>query len=99
MARSPLRRNGILRFGASQAEGGSQTARELLLKAAGGSRLLVFEDASGRADVVFSRVVEGRWKRDAGTKPTAYIVQADFADFAHVTGDRDALAAFNVGWA
>ncbi|MBA3242016.1 MAG: hypothetical protein H0T60_12385 [Acidobacteria bacterium] len=90
--------DGILRFGASQAEGGSQTARELLQKAARGSRLLVFEDASRRADVVFSRVVEGRWKKDAGTKPSVYLVQVDFKDFSHVMGDRDALAAFNVGW-
>ena len=51
-----------------------------------------------RADVVFSRVLEGRWARDATGKPPVYVVQIDFEDFRHVMGDRAALAAFNVGW-
>ncbi|MGH9901105.1 MAG: hypothetical protein ACRD68_04610 [Pyrinomonadaceae bacterium] len=90
---------GALRLGDAPAAGGSSTARELLRAAASGRNLLVLEDASNRADVVFCRVAAGRWKRDAGKKPPAHIVLIDFADFSHVLGDRDALAAFNVGWA
>ncbi|MGB8507970.1 MAG: hypothetical protein WCD76_06185 [Pyrinomonadaceae bacterium] len=78
--------------------GGSQTARELLSAAAGGETMIVLEEASDRSDVVFCRVVEGRWKNGADGKPPVYVVLIDFADFAHVLGDRDALAAFNVGW-
>lgn len=91
--------NGALRFGESRAAGGSQTARDLLEKAARGDIMLVLEDASGSDEVVFSRVIEGRWTKDAASKPRVLIVQMDFSDFARVRGDRDALASFNVGWA
>jgi hypothetical protein len=91
--------DGALRFGEARAEGGSRTARELLAKAARGDILILLEDASASANVVFSRVVEGRWTKNAGTKPRVLIVQMDFADFARVKGDRGALASFNVGWA
>ncbi|MBC7932090.1 MAG: hypothetical protein H7Z38_16145, partial [Rubrivivax sp.] len=91
--------SGALNFGAVRTAGGSQTARELLEKAGGGNNLLIIEDASDRAEVVFSRVIEGRWTRDAEAKPRVLIVQVDFADFSRVMGDRAALAAFNVGWA
>lgn len=89
---------GSLRFGEAAARGGSQAARELLSKAARGGKLIVLEDASGSAEVVFSRVVPGRWTR-GGARPPAFVVQIDFADFERVRGDREALAAFNVGWA
>lgn len=88
---------GALRFG-EKYSGGSPTARELLTKAVSGQNLIVLEDASDRADTVFCRVVEGRWKRGANGKPPVYIVKIDFADFSRVTGDQAALEAFNVGW-
>lgn len=90
---------GVLRLGSEHHEGGSQTARELLELAARGAKFIVIEDASGSAEVVFSRVVEGRWTKDSEKRPPAFVVQIDFADFARVMGDRDALASFNVGWA
>lgn len=89
---------GALRFGAEPPSGGSQSARELLASAQGGDKFLVIEDASGSPDVAFSRVLEGRWKGDAGGRPSAFVVQIDFSDFSHVRGDRAALAAFNSGW-
>jgi hypothetical protein len=84
--------------GADRAVGGSAAARELLRAAARGPRLLVVEDASGSADVVFSRVVEARWTAGASGRPQAFLIQVDFADFERVTGDRAALAAFNAAW-
>jgi hypothetical protein len=90
---------GVLRFGEDAARGGSRTARELLSKAARGGKFIVLEDASGSAEVVFSRVVPGRWTRGVGGRPPAFVVQIDFADFERVRGDREALDAFNVGWA
>lgn len=90
---------GALSFGAEPPSGGSQSARELLAAAQAGKNLIILEDASGRADVAFSRVLEGRWKDGSGGKPAAYVIQIDFSDFAQVRGDRAALAAFNAGWA
>lgn len=88
----------VLRFGDAPPEGGSAKARELLASARAGRNLIVIEDASGRADVVFGRVAEARWKGGEAGRPPAFIVQIDFADFAQVIGDAEALAAFNVGW-
>lgn len=89
---------GALRFGTEQPSGGSQSARELLAKAQKSNNLLVLEEASGRADVAFSRVLEGRWKDGSAERPPAYVIQIDFSDYSHVRGDAVALAAFNAGW-
>ena len=90
--------DGFLHFGAEGPSGGSESARRLLSTALKGDRLIVIEDASGRDDVAFSRVLEGRWTGSPEGLPPAYIVQVDFTDFTHVMGDRAALAAFNAGW-
>ena len=89
---------GFLRFGAEAPSGGSRSARALLASAMDGKNLLILEDASGHDDVVFSRVLEGRWKDGSSGRPTAYVVQIDFADFKHLKGDRAALEAFNAAW-
>lgn len=91
--------DGRLRFGNAPPSGGSPTARALLSSAQKGRNLILIEDASGSADVVFARVVEGRWKKAAAGAPPAFFVQVDFSDFSHVMGDREALASFNAGWA
>ncbi len=85
--------------GESEAAGGSKSARELLNAAANGRDLMVLEDASNRADVVFARVVAAKWTKDAARKPPVYLILIDFADFSHIIGDEAALAAFNAGWA
>lgn len=90
--------NGVLRIGAAPASHGSSGARALLEKAASGRNLIVLEDASRRADVVFCKVVPGRWLRDSATKPPAYVLLIDFEDFHRLLGDRAAREAFNVGW-
>ena len=89
---------GALRLGKAAASGGSETARKLLTAAVSGEKMMVIEDASNRADVVFCRVNEARWTKEEESKPPAYVILIDFADFSHVSGDRAALAAFNVGW-
>lgn len=89
---------GQLRFGTQPPSGGSPSARELLAAAQGGKNLIILEDASGSSEVAFSRVLEGRWRDGSEGKPPAYVVQIDFKDFAHLRGDRAALAAFNAGW-
>jgi hypothetical protein len=88
---------GALRVGNSAPNGGSQKARELLTAAQNGRNLIVIEDASGRHDVVFGRVVEAKLKGEE-QGPPAFVLQVDFADFSQVIGDKEALAAFNAGW-
>ena len=88
---------GALRFG-QFISGGSPAARELLAAGAAGPHLIVLEDASNREDVAFCRVVEGRWTSGGEAKPQVQIILIDFADFAHVRGDKAALLAFNSGW-
>ena len=79
--------------------GGSQSARDLLDNAFSGSRTIEFEDASGRKDVVFCRVILAKPETDSLDQHEVHLVQIDFSDFQQVTGDKRAHAAFNVGWA
>ena len=80
-------RSGTLRIGSGEAVGGSKSARELVASVISGTNFVVLEDASQRSDVVFCRVVPGRWKEDATNKPPAYVVLIDFAYFEHLRGD------------
>jgi len=79
-------------------DAGSAQARELLVRAANGPAIIVLEDASGRADVAFCRVVPARVKGAYKQSLPAYVVLVDFKDFRQLTGDAEALAAFDVGW-
>ena len=92
-------RGGILRLGRKQPVLGSESARKLLAKVIFGTNAVILEDASKHSDVVFSRVIPGRWKHGRSDVPPAFVVQIDFADFEHVMGDMRALQAFDVGWA
>lgn len=89
--------DGALRIGHAGPRTGSQSARDLLNKAFAGKRVILFEDASSRKDVVFCRVVLG--SMDQVTSSEVFVVLIDFTDFRQVTGDKQALAAFDVGWA
>jgi len=92
-------RNGALQVGGKDVVGGSSAARTLVANAIGGPNAIVLEDASKRSDVVFSKVVPGRWKHQTSENPPAYVILIDFADFEHVMGDDRARSAFDVGWA
>jgi hypothetical protein len=89
---------GVLQVGREPAANGSATARSLLGRAVDGDKVIVLEDASSRLDVAFCRVVEARWLTTTGTRLPAFVVLIDFADFHEVIGDKEARAAFNVGW-
>jgi hypothetical protein len=88
---------GVLQLGDQQLPTGSAGARNLLSRAVTGDQYIVIEDASGRSDVAFCRVVPARWLT-AGVKVPAFVVLIDFADFRQIVGDDEARAAFNVGW-
>ena len=90
---------GVLRGGGVASSGGSAKAREFVLGAMRGRAVVVIEDASKSPEVVFCRVNPARWKSEGETRPPAFVVQIDFADFEHVMGDEQALQAFDEGWA
>lgn len=91
--------DGVLRIGNAGPRDGSASARELLSKSLAAKRVILFEDASSRKDVVFCSVVEGAVSATSSAPSGVYVVLIDFADFRQVTGDKQALAAFDVGWA
>lgn len=89
--------DGAMTIAESNPRNGSESARALLRKAFEGRRAIVFADASSRKDVVFCRV--DMTTLDQAPSSDVYVVLIDFADFRQVTGDKQALAAFDVGWA
>ena len=89
--------DGAMRIRPAEPQDGSQSARNLLNKAFTRKRVILLEDASSRKDVVFCRVVLGSMDRVMSSE--VFVVLIDFADFRQVTGDKEALAAFDVGWA
>jgi hypothetical protein len=90
-------RDGTLQLGPT-ANGGSSSARELLLHAVNGDSVIVIEDASSSSEIAFCRVVPGKWRGSDGIKVAAFVVMIDFDDFRQVSGDDEARAAFDVGW-
>ena len=91
--------DGALKLSNANPTSGSISARNLLTRAVSGDRVILFEDASSRKDVVFCRVVLGRFLRELPIDPEVFVVLIDFDDFRQVIGDKQARAAFDVGWA
>lgn len=91
--------DGALQLNPTEFTGGSKIARELLNAARAGNRTILFEDVSSRKDVVFCRVISGKLLPELLPDEDVYLVQIDFTDFRQVIGDKEALAAFDVGWA
>lgn len=92
-------RDGTLQITNTNIETGSQSARDLISRAVTGNRLILLEDASSRKDVVFCRVVLGKFVSELAAEADVYVVLIDFDDFRQVIGDQQARAAFDVGWA
>jgi hypothetical protein len=91
--------DGALQANPKEITGGSKIARELLSTALDGKHTILFEDASSRKDVVFCRVVSGKLLPEILPNEDVHVIQIDFTDFRQVIGDKQALAAFDVGWA
>ncbi len=90
---------GVLQLSDSDRADGSASARDLLSRAVSGRRVILLEDASSRKDVVFCRVVLGKLVQESLSSSEIHVVLIDFDDFRQVSGDKQARAAFNVGWA
>jgi hypothetical protein len=91
--------DGALQLNLQEITGGSRMARELLSAAMAGNRTILFADASSRKDVVFCRVVSGKLLPEVLPNEDVHVVEIDFTDFRQVIGDKQALAAFDAGWA
>jgi len=89
---------GRLRRSDQTTVGGSSAARSLLDRAMSGQHTILIEDASRDSEIVFARVRFARWKTLASGGSPVSVIEIDFADFEHVTGDHLALQAFDVGW-
>jgi hypothetical protein len=81
-------------------EGGSVSARALLIAALEGDRAIVLENHSRSPHVIFARtssptIYESRL---AGTRMEAQPVEIDFSDFAQLRGPKEVVAAFDLGF-
>lgn len=77
---------------------GSETARQILLQTLG-SVSLTLEDRSLSADIAFAALKHDCvYLLPSGKKIDGYLLLLDFQDFQHLSGDREALEAFNLGF-
>jgi hypothetical protein len=90
--------DGSLQLGKDAPNQGSAAARTLLTSAVSGPAVLIVEDASNHQDVVFGKLVPGKWQNNSTQNPPAYVIRIDFADFDQLIGDRSALEAFDAAW-
>jgi hypothetical protein len=81
--------------------GGSATARELLIATVDGRQAIELEAHNHSPDIAFARITAGTIHTSAQTNARieARQVQLDFADFAELRGNREVVAAFDLGFA
>lgn len=77
---------------------GSETARQILLRTFD-SIAITLEDHSLSADIAFAALKpDCVFLLPSGKKIEGYRLLLDFQDFQHLSGDREALEAFNLGF-
>src|SRR5262249_57668166 len=81
--------------------GGSAAARELLIATVDGRVAIELEAHDNSPHIAFARITAGAIYTDFDTKARieARQVQIDFSDFAELRGEREAMAAFDLGFA
>ncbi len=81
--------------------GGSATARELLIATVDGRLAIGLEACDSSPGTAFAHITAGTVYTDFQTKARieARQVQLDFSDFAELRGDREVIAAFDLGFA
>lgn len=91
---------GALTLGNRQrVDGGSATARALLVSAVDSHNLYELENHERSDDVAFASLhaIKDRVTFDLPKRTTVFLVQIDFADFNKLSGDREAKASFDPG--
>lgn len=93
--------DGFLTLGdRTRIEGGSVVARDLVAAAVDGVKALVLEDHSYSRQVSFAKLSASiiYQNRRTGQQLEVRTVKIDFADFSNLQGERELLAAFDVGF-
>lgn len=91
---------GTLRLGNRQhIQGGSATARDLLIAAVESLNLYELENHENSPDIAFARILESvdQLINEIGQRRTIFQVQLDFSDFKYLSGPREAKASFEIG--
>jgi hypothetical protein len=80
-------------------QGGSATARALLIAAVDSPNLYELESHERSPEVAFARLYESedRWDDKTGRRTSVYQAQLDFADFSYLYGAREAKDSFDIG--
>ena len=95
-------REGWLKLGdRRQLQGGSATARTLLIAAVDSGNLYELESHPRSPEIALARLYEGGIREigETGKRISISQVQIDFADFDRLTGAREAKAALDIGLA
>jgi len=79
--------------------GGSGAARELLISAVDGAKIFELEAHDSSPSVAFARLSVTTIYIHPGARIVGLAIQLDFADFAVLRGEREALMAFDIGFA
>jgi hypothetical protein len=92
-------RQGVLTLSSSSSlRTGSETARQILLRTMR-SVSITLEDRSRSADIAFAALTrECVYFLPSGERVEGYLLRLDFQDFLHLSGDREALEAFTLGF-
>jgi hypothetical protein len=92
---------GFLKLGdRTKLDGGSATARELLIAAVDRTHAIDLENHDRSARVAFAQLAKSLVyiSRATGAQIEVYPIEIDFRDFTHLRGDKAALAAFDIGF-
>lgn len=93
--------DGFLRLGdRNDFEYGSAAARDLLIAATDRGKAIDLESHNRTSEIAFARLASSVSYISSATsnRIEVYPVQIDFSDFAHLRGDREAIAAFDLGF-
>ncbi len=89
---------GVLTLGNREhLEGGSVTARALLMAAVDGTNRYELENHEHSPDVAFARLWAGEIYETADQRMDIYQLQLDFADFNWLSGPREARESYDMG--
>jgi hypothetical protein len=79
--------------------GGSATARALLVATVDGAKTIFLRNRRRASEVAFARLGVSTiyMHLPTGTRVDAYSLEVDFSDFDQLRGDREAIAAFDLG--
>ncbi len=91
--------NGVLTLGNRQnIAGGSAKAQALLIKAVDSVDFFELESCERSLEIAFAELQASNDRIDAvGKRTSIYQLRLDFADFNHLSGAREAKAAFDIG--